>query len=62
MKSYFTVNDVIEILGVSRSKAYKVIREMNDQLAEEGYLTVAGKVPRNYFEKRWYGSREERMS
>ena len=39
MKSYFTVNDVIEILGVSRSK-----------------------VPRNYFEKRWYGSREERMS
>ena len=52
MKSYFTVNDVIEILGVSRSKAYKVIREMNDQLAEEGYLTVAGKVPRNYFEKR----------
>ena len=62
MKSYFTVNDVIEILGVSRSKAYKVIREMNDQLAEEGYLTVAGKVPRSYFEKRWYGSREERMS
>jgi len=62
MKSYFTVNDVIEILGVSRSKAYKVIREMNDQLAEEGYLTVAGKVPRNYFEKRWYGSRGERMS
>jgi hypothetical protein len=62
MKSYFTVNDVIEILGVSKSKAYKVIREMNDQLAEEGYLTVAGKVPRNYFEKRWYGSREERMS
>ena len=62
MKSYFTVNDVIEILGVSRSKAYKVIREMNDQLAAEGYLTVAGKVPRNYFEKRWYGSREERMS
>lgn len=62
MKSYFTVNDVIEILGVSRSKAYKVIREMNDQLAKEGYLTVAGKVPRNYFEKRWYGSREERMS
>ena len=62
MKSYFTVNDVIEILGVSKSKAYKVIREMNDQLAEEGYLIVAGKVPRNYFEKRWYGSREERMS
>ncbi len=62
MKSYFTVNDVIEILGVSKSKAYKVIREMNDQLAKEGYLTVAGKVPRNYFEKRWYGSREERMS
>lgn len=62
MKSYFTVNDVIEILGVSRSKAYKVIKEMNDQLAEEGYLTVAGKVPRNYFEEQWYGSREERIS
>ncbi|MBR3374574.1 MAG: hypothetical protein IKR02_03730 [Firmicutes bacterium] len=62
MKSYLNVNDVIEILGVSKSKAYKVIHEMNSKLSEKGYLTVAGKVPRSYFEEQWYGSREERRS
>lgn len=62
MKSYLTVKDVTEILGVSQSKAYKVIREMNNKLSEKGYLTVAGKVPKSYFEEQWYGSREERIS
>ena len=62
MRSYLTVNDVIEILGVSRSQAYKVIRNMNNDLAAKGYLTVQGKVPKKYFEEQWYGFDEGRSS
>ena len=62
MRSYLTVNDVIEILGVSRSLAYKLIRNMNDDLAAKGYLTVAGKVPKKYFEEQWYGLEEGRKN
>ena len=62
MRSYLTVNDVIEILGVSRSQAYKVIRNMNNDLAAKGYLTVAGTVPKKYFEEQWYGLEEGRNS
>ena len=62
MRSYLTVNDVIEILGISKSQAYKVIRNMNNDLAAKGYLTVQGKVPKKYFEEQWYGSVEGRSS
>ena len=56
MKNYYTAKEVSEILGVSISKAYQVIHQMNRELTEKGYLTVAGKVPQRYFEERWYGS------
>ena len=58
MRTYYTVDEVIEILGVSRSQAYKLIKRMNHDLSSKGYLTVAGKVPRKYFEKQWYGFEE----
>ena len=58
MRAYLTVNDVVEILGISKSLAYKAIRNMNDDLAAQGYLTVAGKIPKKYFEEHWYGLEE----
>ena len=42
-------------LGVSVGHAYKLIRKLNQELEKEGFLVIAGKVPRRYFEKRWYG-------
>ena len=44
-----------EMLGVSVGHAYKLIRKLNQELEKEGFLVIAGKVPRRYFEKRWYG-------
>ena len=58
MREYYSVEEIKEILGVSRSMAYKVIKQMNDELTDKGYLTVSGKVPRKYFEKQWYGLEE----
>lgn len=49
------VNEVAEMLKVSKAQAYKVIRIFNNELKEQGYFTVTGKVPRAYLEKRIYG-------
>lgn len=54
-KVYFTAQEVASILGVSVGHSYKLIRKMNEELADKGYLYVAGKVPVAYFEERYYG-------
>ena len=38
--------------------AYKLVREMNEELKQKGFLTIPGRVSRNYFEEKFYGLRE----
>lgn len=52
---FFDVNDVGKMLGVGKSKAYQVIRKLNKELEKNGYLIVAGKIPKKYFLERIYG-------
>ena len=47
--------DVMNILGVSRSTAYKIMKNLNEELREKGYIVLAGKVPRQFFEEHFYG-------
>lgn len=54
-KSYMTAEDVAKELGVSKPTAYNIIRQCNEELKKENYLTIAGKVPSAYFKKKWYG-------
>ena len=54
-----TATDVSEALGISKSHAYKLIRDMNDELLENGYMCVAGKIPRPFWESKFYGLGQE---
>lgn len=51
---FYTVKDVMNILGVKEAKAYREIRKLNEELAAEGYITVAGKIPVKKFNERFY--------
>lgn len=51
---FYTVKDVMNILGVKEAKAYREIRKLNEELAAEGYITVAGKIPVKRFNERFY--------
>ena len=53
-----TVDDVMEELGVKRGKAYSILKQLNDELAKEGYVAVRGKIPRPYWETKFYGCSE----
>lgn len=54
MKQFYTVNDVMRILQVKESKAYKIIRELNRKLEEKGYIVVAGRISKRYFDEKVY--------
>ncbi len=51
---FYTVNDVMQMLGVKQTKAYEIIRKMNDELEEMGKLTINGKVNKKYFDEKVY--------
>ena len=42
--SFLRVDEVAEELGISISYAYKVIRKLNAELKNMGYLTIAGRI------------------
>lgn len=54
-KLFYSADEVKEMLGISKSKAYAVIHSLNDELRKKGYITFAGKVNRNYFMEKIYG-------
>ena len=54
-KLFLNADEVAGMLGISKAHAYSLIRECNDELKADGYLTVAGKVPKKYFGKKYYG-------
>lgn len=62
--TFFRVEEVAEILGISRSYAYKIVQKLNDELKTKGFLTISGRVNKQYFlEKTCYGAavNKERM-
>lgn len=49
MKKYMlSATDVSMILDIKISKAYAVIRTLNDRLSQQGIMTVRGRVPKKY--------------
>lgn len=53
---FITAQEVAELLGISKSKAYTIVRELNEELSAKGFITVAGRVSRKFFEEKFYGA------
>ena len=56
-----TVDDVMGELGVKHSKAYSILKQLNNEQAKEGYVAVRGKIPRPYWETKFYGCSQRAM-
>ncbi len=52
---YYTANDVMEMLGISTGHAYKIVKQLNVELADKGFIVIAGRVPKKYFAEHYYG-------
>lgn len=53
-KLFYNVNDIIELYGVKKSSAYRIIQEINEELSKQGFYTQRGVVNAEYFRKRVY--------
>ena len=58
-KIFMRVDEVAEALGISKSHAYKIVRQLNEEMAQMGYITVSGRVNRKYFMKKLCYSENE---
>lgn len=52
---FIFADEVAEQLHVSKAYAYKIIKQLNDDLDAKGFYTIAGRVSRRFYEERVYG-------
>ena len=53
---FIRAEEVAAELDVSKPYAYKLIRQLNEELKAKGFLTIAGRVNRKNFIERFYGT------
>jgi hypothetical protein len=54
-KPYYSAKDVMDLLDVSRSKAYQIVSALRGECIDEKLITPkypAGKVPKRYLEQK----------
>ena len=51
--------DVSQELGISKGYAYKIIKELNEELKKEGFSVISGRSPRAFWETKFYGHKAE---
>ena len=55
--SFMKVDEVAQELGISKSYAYKIVQKLNAELKEKGFMTISGRVNKQYFfERTCYGA------
>jgi len=47
--------EIAQMLGCSKEYGYKIIRQLNAILEEQGFLTMQGKTSRKFYNERFYG-------
>lgn len=50
--SFMKVDEVAQELGISKSYAYKNVQKLNDELKSKCYITISGRVNKQYFMER----------
>lgn len=57
--SFLDAHDIVELTGMSEAYAYKLIKQLNEELQGKGFITIRGQVSKQYFEERIYGLRKD---
>lgn len=58
--TFMKVQDVADELGISKSYAYKIVQQLNEELKAQGFITISGRVNKQYFlERVCYGTAEK---
>ena len=58
MPKFYGPTDIMGILDVSKTTAYAIMSDLNQELKDDGFLVKKGRVSVKYFNKR-YGIEEK---
>ena len=53
--TFMRVNEVADELGISKPCAYKLVQKLNGELKQKNFVTISGRISRQYFQERVYG-------
>lgn len=53
-EKFIRAEELAEIMEISVPYAYKIIKQLNQELDAKGYITITGRVNREYFNERVY--------
>lgn len=53
MATLVKVDEVKELLNVKEGKAYQIMKRLNKELEEKGFITIKGRVPIDYLKERF---------
>ena len=53
-KTTYDAEDIMEIMKIKKSSAYRLIKELNEELNDMGILAQGGVVRADYFRERVY--------
>ena len=54
-KLYYTAEEISKMIGVGKTSAYAIVKKLNKELSDKGYIVVSGKIPKNYFNEKYFG-------
>lgn len=58
-KIFVKAEEVADELGVSTPYAYKLVRKLNEELERQGFITIAGRVSKKYYQEKFYGIKQD---
>lgn len=53
MATLVKVDEVKKLLNVKDGKAYQIMKRLNKELEEKGFITIPGRVPIDYLKERF---------
>lgn len=53
MATLVKVDEVKKLLNVKDGKAYQIMKKINKELEEKGFITIPGRVPIDYLKERF---------
>lgn len=51
---FLSAKKVSELLDISETSAYRIVKKMNDELKKQGKIVIPGKISKRYFEEKTY--------
>ena len=53
-EKFIRAEEAAGVMEISVAYAYKIIRKLNQELSDKGFISVTGRVNREYFHERVY--------